>query len=170
MKAFLLAAGHGTRLRPLTDRIPKCLVPIRGVPLLSIWLEICHRYGVDEVLVNLHAQPEAVRHFLAQNPVQVDVRLFDEPVLLGSAGTVRANREWVGSESSFWIFYADLLTTVNLSRMADFHQRRDGVATLGVCPWWTHTDQASWCWTRQAPCGVLLKSRLIRPAIWLLAA
>ena len=62
------------------------------------------------------------------------MRLFDEPVLLGSAGTVRANREWVGSESSFWIFYADLLTTVNLSRMADFHQRRDGVATLGVCP------------------------------------
>lgn len=133
MKAFLLAAGHGTRLRPLTDQMPKCLVPIRGVPLLSIWLEICRQHGVDEVLVNLHSQPQMVRDFLAKTQIDVRVRLFEEPALLGTAGTLRANREWVASESSFWVFYADILTTANLTRMADFHWQHQGVATLGVC-------------------------------------
>ena len=134
MKAFLLAAGHGTRLRPLTDRIPKCLAPIRGVPILSIWLEICRRYGVDEVLLNLHHHTEPVKDYLAKNPVDIRVRLFEEPVLLGSAGTLRANRTWVESEPSFWVLYADVLTTANLTRMADFHRQHQGVATLGVCP------------------------------------
>lgn len=133
MKAFLLAAGHGTRLRPLTDQIPKCLVPIRGVPLLSIWLEICLRLGVDEVLVNLHSKSQRVRDFLRAAQVDVRIRLFEEATLLGSAGTLRANRAWVESESSFWVFYADILTAADLSQMADFHQQHQGVATLGVC-------------------------------------
>ena len=133
MKAFLLAAGHGTRLRPLTDQLPKCLVPIRGVPLLAIWLEICRRYGVDEILVNLHSQSQMVRDFLAKTHMDIRVRLFEEPILLGSAGTLQANRTWVASESSFWVFYADILTTANLTRMADFHRQHQGVATLGVC-------------------------------------
>jgi len=134
MKAFLLAAGHGTRLRPFTDRIPKCLVPVRGVPLLAIWLEICRRYGVDEVLVNLHSHAQKVRDFLAKSRTDIRVRLFEEPNLLGNAGTLRANRAWVESESSFWVFYADILTTANLARMARFHEQHQSAATLGVCP------------------------------------
>ena len=133
VKAFLLAAGHGTRLRPLTDQMPKCLVPIRGVPLLSIWLEICLRHGVDDVLVNLHSQSRMVRDFLARTHLDIRVRLFEEPILLGSAGTLRANRAWVASEPSFWVFYADILTTANLTRMADFHGQHQGVTTPGVC-------------------------------------
>jgi len=108
-------------------------VPIRGVPLLSIWLEICVRLGVDEVLVNLHSHSQRVRDFLARAPVNIRTRLFEEPTLLGSAGTLRANCAWVESESSFWVFYADILTAADLSQMADFHQRHRGVATLGVC-------------------------------------
>jgi mannose-1-phosphate guanylyltransferase len=133
MKAFLLAAGLGTRLRPLTDRIPKCLVPIRGVPILTIWLDICRRYGIDEVLVNLHSQSQMVRDYLARTATDMRVRLFEEPNLLGSAGTLRANRTWVASEPSFWVLYADILTTANLSRMADFHGQHHGAATLAVC-------------------------------------
>jgi mannose-1-phosphate guanylyltransferase len=74
-----------------------------------------------------------VRDFLAKTHMDIRVRLFEEPVLLGSAGTLRANRTWVASESSFWVFYADILTTANLAQMADFHQQHQGVATLGVC-------------------------------------
>jgi mannose-1-phosphate guanylyltransferase len=109
-------------------------VPIRGVPLLAIWLEICRRSGIDEVLLNFHSYPQAIHEFLAKAPVDVQVRTYEEPVLLGSAGTLRANREWISSESSFWVFYADVLTTANLTRMADFHQQHKGVVTLGVCP------------------------------------
>ena len=134
MKAFLLAAGHGTRLRPLTNHAPKCLVPIQGTPRLSIWLDICHLHGIDEVLLNLHSHPEAVRKFLATARTDVRVRLFEEPTLLGSAGTLLANRAWIESESSFWVFYADVLTTANLTALARFHQEHHGVATLGVGP------------------------------------
>ncbi len=134
MKAFLLAAGHGTRLRPLTDQIPKCLVPIGGVPLLAIWFDLCRRYGIDEVLINLHSHSQAVRDFLAKNSNGIRVRLFDEPVLLGSAGTLHANRTWVESQPSFWVIYSDVLTSANLAQMAEFHEQHRGAATLGVCP------------------------------------
>ena len=64
MKAFLLAAGIGSRLRPITDTIPKCMLPIAGRPLLDIWLDAFDRAGVNEVLVNLHHLPDVVRHHL----------------------------------------------------------------------------------------------------------
>src|ERR1039457_1837281 len=66
MKAFLLAAGHRTRLRPITDNIPKCLVPIQGMPMLAIWLRLCKTLGVTDVLINLHAHADVVRTFLQQ--------------------------------------------------------------------------------------------------------
>lgn len=132
MKAFLLAAGHGTRLRPITDSTPKCLVPIRGVPVLEIWLQLCARSGIDEVLINVHSNADAVRHTLRQQRTPVRVRVVDEEVLLGSAGTVYANRDWVAGEAAFWILYADVLTTADLRKMADFHQSRWPLATLGL--------------------------------------
>jgi mannose-1-phosphate guanylyltransferase len=131
VKAFLLAAGHGTRLRPLTDNMPKCMVPIRGVAMLDIWLEICEQAGIDEVLINLHAHSEPVRAALRQSQRGVRVHLSEEPVLLGSAGTLVRNRDWVGTEPYFWILYADVLTNTNLSEMLRFHIKSDPVATIG---------------------------------------
>ena len=132
MKAFLLAAGHGTRLRPLTDSTPKCLLPIGGTPLLGIWLELCRCSGIGEVLLNLHAHPGAVRDYLSRQPCGVEVTVFEEPELLGSAGTVAANREWVRSEECFWILYADVLTNVDLTAMLRFHRAHPSAATIGV--------------------------------------
>jgi mannose-1-phosphate guanylyltransferase len=132
LKAFLLAAGNGTRLRPLTDAIPKCLVPVRGVPLLQIWLESCKQYGIGEVLINLHSHAESVRRYLQQNADGIQVRVVEEPQLLGTAGTLRANRDWVASEECFWVFYADVLHCADLDGMLKFHQRRRPAATLGV--------------------------------------
>ena len=77
MKAFLLAAGHGTRLRPITDNIPKCLVPIRGTPLLSIWLQLCKQFGIDEVLINVHAHASSVREFLQQRGNGIRAELIE---------------------------------------------------------------------------------------------
>lgn len=132
VKAFLLAAGHGTRLRPITDQIPKCLVPIRGVPMLRIWMDICAKAGIDEVMVNLHTHADSVRSWLAANGNGIRVHLAEEPTLLGSAGTLLANRDWVSSEAFFWILYADVLTNANLSRMLTFHLQRQVAATLGL--------------------------------------
>jgi mannose-1-phosphate guanylyltransferase len=132
MKAFLLAAGAGTRLRPLTDKIPKCLVPIQGKPLLEIWLELLGNHGVTEVLINLHSHAEIVSQFLSGRFPQLNVSLAREPQLLGSAGTLAANREWVRNDPSFWVLYADVLTNLNLMDMYRFHQERTSIATLGV--------------------------------------
>jgi mannose-1-phosphate guanylyltransferase len=65
MKAFLLAAGVGSRLRPITDITPKCMLDIGGRPLLDTWFDALDRVGVDEVLVNLHHLPDVVRSHLA---------------------------------------------------------------------------------------------------------
>ena len=132
MKAFLLAAGHGTRLRPITNRIPKCLVPIQGTPLLSIWLHLCKQFGIDEVLINIHAHAAAVRDFLRENPNGVRVRVFEEEQLLGSAGTLRKNQDWIRGEEFFWIFYADVLCQADLGDMLQLHLQKKPAATLGV--------------------------------------
>jgi len=131
MRAFLLAAGHGTRLHPLTDKTPKCLLPVCGAPMLSIWLDLCHRHGISDVLVNAHAHSGQVRDYLDAHRNGVNVRMVDEPVLLGSAGTVLANRDWVDGERCFWILYADVLTNADLGRMMQFHLERGCLATLG---------------------------------------
>lgn len=131
-KAFLLAAGHGTRLRPLTDKTPKCLLPIQGVPMLQIWLERCQRFRVEEVLINLHSHADQVREFLGRNSNDVRVQVSDEPVLLGSAGTIRANHAWVANEPDFWIFYADVLTDVDLNCIIERHREMSADATIGV--------------------------------------
>jgi mannose-1-phosphate guanylyltransferase len=132
MKAFLLAGGHGTRLRPLTDSVPKCLVQIRGTPLLAIWLDLCFRSGITEVLINLHAHADTIERYLEQCNSQVRVRLVREQQLLGSAGTLAANRAWVESDPAFWILYSDVLTNMNLQRMNEFHLHHKCVATLGL--------------------------------------
>ena len=132
MKAFLLAAGNGTRMKPLTDTMPKCLLPIRGIPLLGIWLDLCRRYGIDEVLISTHSHGETVRKYVQSNDRGLAVRVTYEQTLLGSGGTLLENRAWADSEPVFWILYADVLTNTNLTRVLDFHYLRGQIATIGV--------------------------------------
>jgi len=146
MKAFLLAAGLGTRLRPLTDDLPKCLLPINGKPLLQIWLELLRKHGIDEVLVNTHWLHEKVDQYISadyadytdyketrsEKKRKPKVRLFYEPELLGSAGTLLANKDWVADGQSFFILYGDNLTNVDLSQMLAFHRQHGMPFTLGV--------------------------------------
>lgn len=134
MKAFLLAAGLGTRLRPVTDKIPKCLAPIQGRPLLDIWFELLRHHGVRDVLLNVHWRAEAIREYVAGQNHGLRVRVFEEPELLGSAGTIAANREWVEGEDHFWVLFADVLTNADLSEIFRLHRAKAKMATLGVYP------------------------------------
>jgi mannose-1-phosphate guanylyltransferase len=139
MKAFLLAAGVGSRLRPITDTVPKCMVTIDGQPLLDIWLDAFDRAGVDEVLVNLHHLPDVVCRHIAARTGPPAVRTVLEPELLGSAGTLIANREWVVGEELFLVCYADNLTDFDLQSLIQAHCQYDAVATLAVF----HSEQPS---------------------------
>jgi len=139
VKAFLLAAGVGSRLRPITDTIPKCMVTIDDRPLLEVWLDAFDRAGIDEVLVNLHHLPDVVRDHIAARPGAPVVRTFFEPVLLGSAGTLAANRHWVDGDEMFLACNADNLTDFDLRSLIDGHREHDAIATLTVF----HSDRPS---------------------------
>ena len=131
MKAFLLAAGHGSRLRPHTNTVPKCLLPIRGTPMLEIWLALCRQHGIGDVLVNTHAHAPAVKEFIARWKDGIQLTVVEESRLHGSAGTLAVNRSWVEREDRFWVFYADVLTNTNLAAMVNFHDD-SSIATLGL--------------------------------------
>lgn len=103
MKALLLAAGLGTRLRPLTHTIPKCLVPIKRVPLLQIWLERLNNAGVNSFLINTHYLSEKVTDFIKNSIYKDYVTLVYESELLGTAGTLIANLDFLQGEDTILI-------------------------------------------------------------------
>lgn len=127
MKAILLAAGFGTRLRPITDKIPKCLVNIHGKPLLAYWLDMLFGNGIDEVLINTHYLSDVVQSFIEARPEKNKIHLVYEETLLGTAGTVLKNQSWLKNEP-FLLAHADNLTRFNVSAFIGAHQRhRPGI-------------------------------------------
>ena len=144
MKAFLLAAGLGTRLQPLTNTIPKCMLPIDGKPMLYHWFQLLRDHNVDDVMINLHYLPDIVRQYVEDfSSSHPDLRIasFYEETLLGSAGTVKANAAWIEDEEQFLIAYADNLTDANLTKLIQFHQERDTAFTMGLF----HSDYPRGC-------------------------
>lgn len=124
MKAILLAAGLGTRLRPLTNRTPKCMVPIHGKPLLGYWLDMLLGNGaVEQVLINLHYLPDVVRQYVADSPWKEHTHLVYEENLLGTGGTVLRSRDFVDSQA-FMVGHADNLTRFNPSLFMAAHATR----------------------------------------------
>lgn len=131
-KALLLAGGLGTRLRPITETTPKCLVEIAGRPLLDYWFDALREAGVKDVLINTHHLREAVQDFIdaknAEGPFHVEEAY--EPELLGSAGTIHANRDWADNADQVLIVYADNLSGVDLADLLAFHRGHDDPMTM----------------------------------------
>lgn len=123
MRAILLAAGLGTRLRPLTETTPKCLVPIKGRPLLGIWLERLSQAGMGPFLVNTHYLPEQVETFVNLSPYREQVRVVYERELRGTAGTVIANLDFFNGEDGVLI-HADNYCLADFSAFVRAHQER----------------------------------------------
>lgn len=130
MKAMLLAAGLGSRLRPLTDITPKCLVRIGDRTLLDIWLDALDELGVDEVLVNTHHLAVRVADHVASRTAGPRVRLLHEETLRGSAGTLRAARDLLAADPTFLAVNADNLTDYDLAQLVTAHLEGDAPATL----------------------------------------
>ncbi|HJQ69086.1 MAG TPA: nucleotidyltransferase family protein [Blastocatellia bacterium] len=130
-KAMLLAAGHGTRLRPLTERIPKCMVAINGRPLLEHTIERLKAYGVTDLLINLHYMPEAVTdHFGDGGRWGVRITYSRERELLGTAGAVKKVEGFF--DGPFFVLYADNLSTCRLDRLWATHSSAGAVATIAL--------------------------------------
>lgn len=121
--ALLLAAGLGTRLAPLTDDVPKCLVPIHARPLLGYWLDLLGNFGMDPLVVNLHHHAEAVREFLAGNIWRDRVHAVYEEKLLGTGGTLLARRDLLGG-GTFFVAHADNLSRFRVADFVQAHRNR----------------------------------------------
>jgi mannose-1-phosphate guanylyltransferase/mannose-1-phosphate guanylyltransferase/phosphomannomutase len=134
MRAMVMAAGLGTRLRPITDAIPKPVVPVGNVAIVEQLVRLLGSHGVGEVIANLHWFPEQVEGRLGDgSALGVDVSYRLEEELLGTAGGVRNVADFLTAEDDVFIVLAgDALTDVDLTALAAAHRANDGVATLAV--------------------------------------
>lgn len=123
MRALLLAAGLGTRLRPLTDTVPKCLMPIKGRALLGIWLERLQRANIGPFLINTHYLSGLVESFVDTSPYRDDVTLVHEATLKGTAGTLLQNLDYFRGEDAMLI-HADNYCLADISAFVRAHGRR----------------------------------------------
>lgn len=142
MKAILLAAGLGTRLRPLTNTIPKCLVPIHGQPLLGIWLERLTKAGINSFLINTHYLAEQVEQFVTASPYRDKITLVHEPNLLGTAGTLMANLSFFEGEDGLLI-HADNYCLADFKAFVRAHQTRPSECLITLMVF--QTDNPSAC-------------------------
>lgn len=135
MKAMILAAGLGTRLRPLTDDRPKALVEIAGRTLLEITLLRLRESGVREVIVNVHHFADLVVHYLKEHAnFGMRIEISREEILLDTGGGLK-KAAWFFQEAPdkpFILHNVDVLSTIDLDRMLQFHQQNQALATLAV--------------------------------------
>lgn len=123
---MVLAAGLGTRLRPLTYDMPKPMVPVLDRPIMAHVIDLCRRQGFDEIVANLHWFPDAIRGYFGDS---IEYRFEDE--LLGTAGGVRNARDFFGDEPIV-VLSGDSLTDFDLNALLEHHRRTGGVATIAV--------------------------------------
>lgn len=129
--AVVLSAGLGTRLRPLTDTLPKPMAPVAGVPLLERTVRHLAAHGVRDVCVNLHHLPRVVLdHFGDGRAFGVRLHFALEEELLGTAGALNAFRDFL--DAPFLIWYGDVLSDIDLSALEAFHREKGGAASVAL--------------------------------------
>jgi len=142
MRALLLAAGLGTRLKPLTDTMPKCLVPIKGQPLLGIWLERLTQAGIRSFLINTHYLASQVVAFIEDSPYYDKVTLVNEFELQGTAGTLITNLDFFQGEDGLLI-HADNYCLADLTEFQQAHHNRPPECLMTMMTF--RTDHPSSC-------------------------
>lgn len=131
MKAMILAAGFGTRLKPLTDRVPKCMVPVRGKPLIEHTIEWLVSFGVTDIIMNVSHLGAVVMNHLGDGRrlgANLTYSIEDQP--LGTAGGVR-KASWF-FDGPFLVWYGDNLSECNVDRLAALHRAKGGLATIAL--------------------------------------
>lgn len=131
MQALILAGGEGTRLRPLTDTVPKSVMPLAGRPFLSYMIDWLGRHGVDEVVLACGFGADKVREVLGEGATP-RLRYVEEPEPRGTAGAIRFAADQL--EDRFLALNGDVLTDLDLTALMGFHEQRGARASLGLYP------------------------------------
>jgi NDP-sugar pyrophosphorylase family protein/aminoglycoside/choline kinase family phosphotransferase len=131
LSIFVLAAGLGERLRPITDRLPKPLLPILGKPILQSILEKVSTLTTQKIGINLHHKKELIEDWIRQSPFIEKVELFLEDPMLGTGGALK-NAESFFSKGPFLVHNSDIVSDIDLEKLLEFHHSSDNLATLSV--------------------------------------
>jgi len=132
MKAFILAAGFGTRLRPLTDHIPKPLIPILNIPSLFYTFFLLKQAGITEIICNIHYQASAIRRFIESSGLQgLTIAFSEEAIILGTGGGLKKCETLLGTDD-FLLVNSDIITDIDFRALIRSHQLsgRPGTLTL----------------------------------------
>ncbi len=131
MKALLLAARKGTRLKPITNTIPKVMVDINGKPCLQYNLELLKKYGIKDIAINTHYLPEKIIDYFSDGKkFGVNLKYSYEKEILGTAGALNNFKNYFNDE--LFVIYGDTIHNTNLNEMAKFHKEKKGFATIAV--------------------------------------
>jgi NDP-sugar pyrophosphorylase family protein len=132
MKAMILAAGFGTRLKPLTETVPKPMVPVLNRPLLERTIELLRLANIQDIAVNVHHLPEQVMaHFGDGSKFGVNLHFSREETILGTAGGIKAAQGFLDG-GPFLVINSDIIVDIDLDRVLEFHQERGSCLTLVV--------------------------------------
>ncbi|MCX7798598.1 MAG: nucleotidyltransferase family protein [Melioribacter sp.] len=134
MKAFILAAGLGTRLKPLTDYKPKALIELNGIPLLEITIKKLLKFGFNDIIINLHHYAEQIINFLERkNFFNAKIEFsYEKDLLLDTGGGLKKASYFFDDKKPFLIHNVDVLTNINLLDLYEYHENKNAIATLAV--------------------------------------
>jgi len=133
MRAMILAAGLGTRLKPLTDSTPKALIKIKDKTLLEIAIDNLVKNGFNKIIINLHHHAKQILQFIEQNKFEAEITISDETEkLLDTGGGLKKAGYFFNDGSPFLVYNVDILSNLDLRRFYSFHQKTDSIATLVV--------------------------------------
>ena len=134
MKSMIFAAGLGTRLKPLTDVMPKALVPIAGKPLLEHIIIKLKNAGSSEIIINVHHFADQIVAFLkSKNNFDIRIEISDESdCLLETGGGVKKAAWFFDNKKPFFVVNGDILSNINLNDLYEFHLKTNAFATLAV--------------------------------------
>jgi NDP-sugar pyrophosphorylase family protein len=133
MKAMILAAGYGSRLKPLTNEKPKALIEINGIPLLQLVIQKLISVGVSEIIINTHHLAEQIVHFTQENNnFGIQIEFSHEPEILGTGGGLKKASYFFNDDGPFFLHNVDILSTINLAQMYQYHIDNNAMATLAL--------------------------------------
>jgi NDP-sugar pyrophosphorylase family protein len=133
MKAMILAAGKGTRLRPYTDNKPKALVEVNHVTMLEHQINYLTSFGVNEIIINIHHFPDLIKDFIKHKKYQIRIEFSDEKEqLLDTGGGLKKASWFFDDDNPFILTGIDIFTTLDLHELLAYHRKHNALATLAV--------------------------------------
>ncbi|MDR0941903.1 MAG: nucleotidyltransferase family protein [Bacteroidales bacterium] len=134
VKAMIFAAGLGSRLKPMTDTMPKALVEIQGIPLLEYAIRKLRFYGIADIIINVHHFSEQIIDFVKTHDFGVNISISDESEqLLNTGGGLLKAKEFFDTETPFFVVNVDIISSIDLEKMYERHIAGNAKATLAVC-------------------------------------